>query len=83
MHQFLGPTGKSLGFAPKPQGYWQTANRKNIRLFLENFAKKRNMDPLIAENWYSISTSEFTLEVIEKNINTSFFKKYIIILFNM
>jgi hypothetical protein len=36
----------------------------NIRAFLDSFAKSHNMDPLVAENWYSITRETFiTTEV--------------------
>lgn len=37
-----------------PQGYWLNNKGKNLRLILEKFAKSRNFDPLVAENWYPI-----------------------------
>lgn len=38
-------------FATQPVGHW---NARNMRSFLEEFAKSRNMDPLLAETWYNI-----------------------------
>lgn len=34
-----------------PPGYW---SRRNLKLFLENLAKSKNMDPLLASTWYNI-----------------------------
>jgi hypothetical protein len=42
----------------KPSGHW-TKDGNNIRELLEEFAKSKKFDPLIAENWYSISNREF------------------------
>lgn len=40
---------------PRDEGHWTP---ENVKIFLENFAKNRNMDPLIAQNWYN-SFGEF------------------------
>ena len=42
-------------FTTKPQGYWTS---KNMRAYMENFAKRRHMDPLLPETWLH-SFSEF------------------------
>eukprot|EP00026_Physarum_polycephalum_P000218 Phypoly_transcript_00218.p2 GENE.Phypoly_transcript_00218~~Phypoly_transcript_00218.p2 ORF type:complete len:903 (-),score=85.00 Phypoly_transcript_00218:118-2826(-) len=47
--------GKTLAFITKPTGYWTKNNGKNLRLFLEDFTRKRNLDPLLTETWYNIS----------------------------
>jgi signal peptidase I len=41
-------------FSAKPTGYWTGKKGKNMRLFLEKFARSRNMDPLLPDTWYSI-----------------------------
>lgn len=33
--------------------YWQ--DLQNRRIFLENYARTNNFDPLISENWYSLT----------------------------
>jgi hypothetical protein len=43
-----------FGLSPKPFGFWSD-RKKNRRLFFEKYAKSRNLDPLIPENWYSVS----------------------------
>jgi hypothetical protein len=52
-----------MGFTSKPAGYWNTRNGQNIREFFENFAKSREFDPLVVENWYSLSTEFMKLKV--------------------
>lgn len=44
-------------------GYWSSENRQNIRSFLEKFAKDNNFDPLVAENWYAVSSSHVSKQV--------------------
>ena len=34
-------------------------SKRDIRLFMEEFAKKRNLDPLLAETWYSLAGKGF------------------------
>eukprot|EP00026_Physarum_polycephalum_P001147 Phypoly_transcript_01148.p1 GENE.Phypoly_transcript_01148~~Phypoly_transcript_01148.p1 ORF type:complete len:746 (+),score=87.76 Phypoly_transcript_01148:82-2319(+) len=41
-------------FIRNPRYHWREA--KNTRAFLDNFAKDNQFDPLIAENWYKVST---------------------------
>lgn len=35
-----------------------------MKLFFDDFAKKRNMDPLVPDNWYNIVLSDVLQEVI-------------------
>ena len=42
-------------FSPKPHRFWTSDNRHNARLFFENVARSRKMDPLVAENWYPLT----------------------------
>ena len=44
------------GFKASGIGHWSI---KNMRMFLERFAKQRNMDPLYAETWYQIPYKAF------------------------
>ena len=53
----------SRGFTAQPMGYWTA---KNMRLFLERFAKDRHMDPLLAETWYNLSSSLIREEEVRK-----------------
>jgi hypothetical protein len=39
----------------QPHGHWTIDDGKNLRLFFDEFARRRNFDPLVPENWYSIS----------------------------
>lgn len=48
-----------IGFVSKPTKHWTREGSKNLRLFMEKFAKARNFDPLLASSWYSISGKEF------------------------
>jgi hypothetical protein len=47
------------GFGSLPIGHW---SEKNMRKFLEAFAKSRNMDPLHPETWY-ITPREAIMQV--------------------
>jgi hypothetical protein len=42
-------------FLKKPFGYWTI---KKMRNFMENFARNKNLDPLISNTWYNISASD-------------------------
>jgi hypothetical protein len=39
----------------KPHGYWTVEGEENTRLFFDDYAKAHGFDPLVAENWYSIT----------------------------
>ena len=45
----------SVNFNTRPVGHW---TGKNMRLLMMNVAKSRNLDPLVPETWYSISSNE-------------------------
>jgi hypothetical protein len=45
---------ENSGCTPKSVGHWKLHSGENSRKFLENFAKTRNFDPLVAENWYCV-----------------------------
>lgn len=47
----------------KGAGRWTPENRANARIFFENFAKSRNFDPYVAENWYTVLGSLVRQEV--------------------
>ena len=48
----------------KPHGYWTSEKGKNIRVFFDNFAMKRQRDPARPHNWYNVTASEIlALEV--------------------
>ena len=42
-------------FLAQQSGYW---TKTNMRLYFENFAKSRSMDPLLAETWYNVSIND-------------------------
>eukprot|EP00026_Physarum_polycephalum_P001040 Phypoly_transcript_01041.p1 GENE.Phypoly_transcript_01041~~Phypoly_transcript_01041.p1 ORF type:complete len:1163 (+),score=140.56 Phypoly_transcript_01041:229-3717(+) len=44
-----------IDYAPRTYGYWAHTKRKQMRAFFDMIAKKQKFDPLIPENWYSIS----------------------------
>ena len=46
-------------FAQKPREFWKMRNGKNIRIFFEEFAKKRGLDPRLPSTWYSLSRRDF------------------------
>lgn len=43
----------AIGYTENPGGYWLADKGKNMRTFLEDFARSRNLDPLLAETWYN------------------------------
>ena len=45
------------GFTTQPVGYW---NAKKMRTFLENYATRRGMNPLLAETWYNVPRAIFS-----------------------
>ena len=49
-----------LSTPPKPKAYWTSEKGKNMRLMLENFAKSNNFDPLVPDNWYSMTIQDFS-----------------------
>ena len=59
--------GRTLLFAEKrseyantsrPLGYWTKNDGANMRLFLDEFAKTRNLDPLNPNDWYSVKAND-------------------------
>ena len=44
-----------VGFTSKPQGHWSP---KNMRKFLEDFAKHKKLDPLVPETWSNIQSRD-------------------------
>jgi len=58
-------------YSTKPVGYW---NLKNMRLFLEDFARKKNLDPHLASTWYTINARE----IIKTKVLFFFSFKYVI-----
>jgi hypothetical protein len=47
----------------KPAGHWQIEDAVNVRTQLDQFAKKRGLDPLLPETWYKIPSAELFQEV--------------------
>eukprot|EP00026_Physarum_polycephalum_P001261 Phypoly_transcript_01262.p1 GENE.Phypoly_transcript_01262~~Phypoly_transcript_01262.p1 ORF type:complete len:970 (+),score=114.54 Phypoly_transcript_01262:138-3047(+) len=47
-------SGAVAGFTTQPPNYWTKAN---MRKFMENAARARQLDPLRAETWYSLPVS--------------------------
>eukprot|EP00026_Physarum_polycephalum_P003261 Phypoly_transcript_03271.p1 GENE.Phypoly_transcript_03271~~Phypoly_transcript_03271.p1 ORF type:complete len:688 (+),score=73.27 Phypoly_transcript_03271:396-2459(+) len=66
-------------FSPKPHRFWTSDNKRNLRLFFENIAKSRNFDPLIAENWYSLTNKvvesykggDYALKIFNSSLSTA------------
>eukprot|EP00026_Physarum_polycephalum_P003407 Phypoly_transcript_03418.p1 GENE.Phypoly_transcript_03418~~Phypoly_transcript_03418.p1 ORF type:complete len:724 (+),score=75.11 Phypoly_transcript_03418:129-2300(+) len=46
-------------FSEKPRKFWKIGNSRNTRMFFENFAKKRGLDPRRRATWYSLSRGDF------------------------
>jgi hypothetical protein len=57
---FVDQSQRVVGFSAKKTGYWTSEKGKNMRKFLEDFAKKRKFDPLVAENWYNVSKEDIS-----------------------
>lgn len=47
-------TNLALGMSTSLSEYWKSKRGRHTRMVLENFAKGKNLDPLLAETWYSI-----------------------------
>lgn len=45
-------------------GHWTDEESKNAKLLIINFAKKRNFDPFVADNWYKFSGNDIKKEVL-------------------
>jgi hypothetical protein len=46
---------------PRPLGYWTKNDGENMRLFLDNFAKARSIDPRNPNNWYPVKSYDLIL----------------------
>ena len=53
-----------MGFSTKPVRYWTAERGKNLRMVLENYARSKKLDPLLAATWYNIPR----LELVENNV---------------
>eukprot|EP00026_Physarum_polycephalum_P001049 Phypoly_transcript_01050.p1 GENE.Phypoly_transcript_01050~~Phypoly_transcript_01050.p1 ORF type:complete len:906 (+),score=142.25 Phypoly_transcript_01050:476-3193(+) len=42
-------------FTAKRYGFWSAERGKNVRQYLKKFAKRRGLDPLLPDTWYSLS----------------------------
>lgn len=52
--------------------YWEDEKRR--REFFDSFATENGFDPLVPENWYSVSTNELReTKVIINNNNNKFY----------
>ena len=47
-----------MDFKDKPHGYWQRNKLKTMRAFLEDFARKKELDPLLPDTWYNIARKD-------------------------
>lgn len=43
----------------KPRGHWSCNGSANVRLFFDQFASHRRLDPLLASTWYNVSYNDF------------------------
>eukprot|EP00026_Physarum_polycephalum_P003969 Phypoly_transcript_03986.p1 GENE.Phypoly_transcript_03986~~Phypoly_transcript_03986.p1 ORF type:complete len:741 (+),score=114.71 Phypoly_transcript_03986:43-2265(+) len=50
------------GESIKPLGYWTAEKFQNSKLFLEQFTRSRNMDPLVASSWYDAASDFMQLK---------------------
>jgi hypothetical protein len=41
-----------------PYGYWTENEGKNVRALFDALARSRDVDPLVADNWYSITNQD-------------------------
>ena len=41
-----------------PYGHWTQTDGENTRIFFEDLAKSKSFDPLVPENWYTLTTEE-------------------------
>eukprot|EP00026_Physarum_polycephalum_P017294 Phypoly_transcript_18470.p1 GENE.Phypoly_transcript_18470~~Phypoly_transcript_18470.p1 ORF type:complete len:117 (-),score=15.28 Phypoly_transcript_18470:184-534(-) len=62
LHLFPDIGLDSAKFTAKQKSFWQDID--NQRKFCVQFAESRSLNPLIAENWYSIPADEFLAEEI-------------------
>jgi hypothetical protein len=45
---------KVVGSSAKSYNFWKAGKLNNMRLFFEKLFKKRNLDPRVATDWYSL-----------------------------
>ena len=55
-----------MKFSSKPMYHWTSGNLANKKRYLENYARRRGMDPLAPSTWYSISKSSFSEDKVKK-----------------
>ena len=60
---FLLETSQAKGFTTQSKGHWTP---RNMRLFMEKFAKNRNMDPLLSGTWHN-SLKTFAQSKVKTN----------------
>lgn len=60
-HEFSEPSLRGVGFGHQPS--FDEEKRKQLRGYLEGFARNLGLDPLIAESWYSINTTHVDARV--------------------
>jgi hypothetical protein len=51
-----------------PFGHW-SSNMDNIRAFFDKLAEKLQFDPLVAHNWYNITTHTVLNEKVSREID--------------
>ena len=67
----------SKGFTTKPMNFWD--DEKNVRKFFEQFALKRQLNPLDPSTWYS--TSRASIETAKVTSCTFFAASFCFVLF--
>lgn len=55
-----------MKFSSKPMYHWTKRNLENKKKFLERFARKRGLDPLLPDTWYSFSKKFFDAEKVKE-----------------
>lgn len=71
-HSSISPS-KSM---PRPLGYWTKNEGANMKLFLDEFAKKRNMDPLNPNDWYTVKSYDLVSAGVISHFSFIFFPYY-------
>ena len=55
----------------KPFKFWTVEDRRNARTYLEEYARQRNLDPLLPDTWYSTSLKDILLHKVESHHHAS------------
>lgn len=64
----LESANKALNYPQVNNEYWATERGRTTRTVLANIAKRRNLDPLLAETWYSIPRQSVLHEQVSNSL---------------